>query len=64
MAIRVYGISGKTPPNANQRADFEDLLIAVSMVATLTKPSRTDPTKLITAATKNAINASKAPKRV
>ncbi len=59
MAINVYGISGKTPPKASHKADFSDLVMAVSITAALTKPKNTDPTKLKNAAIPNAMSISK-----
>lgn len=64
IAIKVYGISGNTPPKASHNADFSDLLIAVSITATFTRPKKTEPKKLKTAATKNATMISKASKIV
>lgn len=64
MAIRVYGISGRTPPKANHNADFLDLRIAVSITATFTSPRKTEPKKLKTSATRKAFRTSKASKIV
>jgi hypothetical protein len=64
MAMRTYGISGKTPPKANHNAAFLFFVSAVSITAAFTKPSISEPYALSNAANKKAISTFKVPKVV